>query len=92
VLVPVEEEFNLAYHDVALIDELKIRLASEGKFPVARMLEALAITGLVRWPQALEGAADRRRDESAPCEISTQPGRFVLEAALATIAATRVPC
>jgi hypothetical protein len=56
VLVPFDEEFNIAYHDVAVIDELKTQLAGEGKYPISRMLEALGIAGLVRWPQALEGA------------------------------------
>ena len=56
VLVPFEEEFNLAYDDVALIGELQTQLARDGKYPVVRVLEALGIAGLVRWPQALEGA------------------------------------
>ena len=56
VLVPVEEEVNLTYRDVAVIDELQTHLASEGEYPISRMLEALGIAGLVRWPQALEGA------------------------------------
>jgi hypothetical protein len=56
VLVPVEqEEFNLSYQDVAVIDELQAHLASEGKYPISRVLEALGIAGLLRWPQALEG-------------------------------------
>jgi len=55
VLVPVEEEFNLSCQDVAVIDELQTHLASEGKYPISRVLEALGIAGLQRWPQALEG-------------------------------------
>jgi hypothetical protein len=56
VLVPVEEEWNLAHPDVAVIGELQAHLASEGEYPISRVLDALGIAGLLRWPQALEGA------------------------------------
>lgn len=56
MLVPLEhEEYNLSYQDVAFIDELQTHLASEGKYPISRVLEALGIAGLLMWPQALEG-------------------------------------
>ena len=56
VLVSVDEEFTLRCDDVALVDELKVQLKRDGRYPIARMLDALGISDRVRWPQALDGA------------------------------------
>jgi hypothetical protein len=57
ILVPVEEEFNLASDNGEFIDSLKTHLQDEGSYAVSEVLRLLGIAEHVQWPRALEGAA-----------------------------------
>lgn len=56
LLVSIDEEFNFACNDAAIIDKLKARLKRDGNYPITKVLDALGISARVKWPEALHGA------------------------------------
>lgn len=77
LVLDVDEEFELALDDEAVIAEIKTGLRAVGRFPIARVIEALGIADRMRWPESLQDAVF---EHDAALEEDWAPGVVAMRA------------